>query len=204
MSAARFRWIATGWSFHPVAEQAGVRAAAGRGRRALPRVRSGRRVSVCAGAQVHAVRRAEGEALGAARLSRLRAQRHRAGDLPRRRQSRAGRCAAERRTAARAASRPSSADVTDAELQRARCSRRARRALQFRQAAGRYDAARRADRDRRAHQAARLAHRHLLRGAGAAGAVRLLHLAADDRRRRSHGPAGRDASRSTARSSSCS
>ena len=44
----------------------------------------------------------------------------------------------------------------------------------------------------------------LFRGAGPARAVGLLHRAADHRGRRSHGPARRDASRSTAPSSSCS
>ncbi len=82
--------------------------------------------------------------------------------------------------------------------------RRARRALQLRQAAGRCDAARRAAGDRAADRAARLARRHLLRGAGPARALRLLRVAADDRRGRPHGPARCHASRSTARSSGCS
>ena len=82
--------------------------------------------------------------------------------------------------------------------------RRARRALQLRQAPGRLHAQGRADRDRRPHRATRLARRDLLRGGGPAGAVGLLHRAADHGRRRPHGPARRHASRSTARSSSCS
>ena len=49
----------------------------------------------------------------------------------------------------------------------ARRSGRARRALQFRQAAGRRDAARDLCLDRRAHRQARLAHRRLFRGARA-------------------------------------
>ena len=64
--------------------------------------------------------------------------------------------------------------------------------------------ARRADGHRRAHRAARLARGDLLRGAGPAGAVGLLHRAADHRGGRPHGPPRRAASRSTARSSSAS
>ena len=52
------------------------------------------------------------------------------------------------------------------------------------------------------HRAARLARRRLLRGAGPARAVGFLHHAAHHGRRRSHGPARRRASRSTGRSSS--
>ena len=95
-------------------------------------------------------------------------------------------------------------DVTDGELAAAPRGRRARRALQLPQAPGRLHAARRAGRDRRAHPAARLARGRLLRGAGPAGAVGLLHRAADDGRRRPHGPPRRHASRSTAPSSGCS
>ena len=80
------------WYSRP--QQAAVHAAARRGRRALPRVRPRRRVSVRARAQVHALRREQGAALRAARPPRLRAQRDRAGHLPRRRQPRDGRRAA--------------------------------------------------------------------------------------------------------------
>ena len=48
------------------------------------------------------------------------------------------------------------------------------------------------DRDRAPHRAARLARGHLLRSRRPAGALGLLHHAADDRRRRSHGPARRE------------
>ncbi len=75
----------------PEPAQAELQAAGGRGRRALPRVRAGRRVPVRARAQVHAVRRAQGKAVRAARLPGLRQERHRAGELPRPRQHGAGR-----------------------------------------------------------------------------------------------------------------
>ena len=86
-----------------------VQGAGGRGRRALPCVRTGRRISLRAGAQIHALRRLQAAALCAARPSRLRAQRRGAGHLPRRRQPRDGRCAHRIPAARRAASRPSSA-----------------------------------------------------------------------------------------------
>ncbi len=174
---------------HPSAEQAGVQAAARRGRRALSRVRSRRRVSVCAGAQVHAVRCVEGEAVGAARLSRLRAQRDRAGDVSRRRQSRAGRCAArvERpRARRRDGDEPMSPTSSCASSMRRACA-----ACASISSSGWWISTPRevlmAIAERIA--AARLAHRHLLRSAGSAGAVRLLRVAADDRGRRSHGAA---------------
>ena len=94
--------------FHPEPVEADVHAAAWRGRRALPRVRSGRRVPLRAGAQVHAVRRRQGAAVRDPRLPRLVAQRHRPGHLSRRRQPGDGRCAATQRTGSRAASPPSS------------------------------------------------------------------------------------------------
>ena len=83
--------------------------AAGQRRRALPCVRAGRRVSLRARAQIHALRREQGAIVRAARSPRLRAQRRRAGDLPRRRQQRDGRrLPVQRRQGARA-SRPSGA-----------------------------------------------------------------------------------------------
>src|ERR1044072_4668971 len=78
---------------HPVPSEsleAEIQAAGRRDRRALPCVRAGGGVPVRAEAQVHPVRRAEGEAVRAARLPRLRQERDRAGDLPRYRQPRAG------------------------------------------------------------------------------------------------------------------
>ena len=130
--------------------------------------------------------------MGAARLPRLRAQRDRAGDVSRCGQPRDGRCAA-RLERAGARRRHRDARVHRRAVPRARCRRRARRAVQLRQAPGGRHAARGAGRDRRAHPAARLAHRHLFRGAGSAGAVRVRRVAADDRGRRPHGPARRDA-----------
>src|SRR5207244_6740778 len=60
---------------------AALQGAGGRGRRALPRVRPGRRISVCAGTQVHAVRRFARGALCAARSSRLfRSEERRVGE----------------------------------------------------------------------------------------------------------------------------
>src|SRR5215510_3616003 len=51
--------------------EAEVQAAGGCGRCALPRVRAGGDVSLCARAQIHALRCAEGKIVRAARLSRL-------------------------------------------------------------------------------------------------------------------------------------
>ena len=81
--------------------------------------------------------------------------------------------------------------VTDAELQAAARRRRARRALQLRQAPGRLHAEGRTAGDRRAHLEARLARGDLLRGGGPARAVGFLHRAAHHRGGRSHGPARR-------------
>ena len=73
-------------------------------------------VSLRAGAQVHAGRRGQGAAVRAARLPRLRAQRHRPGDLPRRRQQRPGGRAAGGRRTGPAAWRPSGPASSRAEL----------------------------------------------------------------------------------------
>src|SRR6185437_11453559 len=59
-----------------------IQTAAWRRRRALPRIRTGSEISLRARAQIHALRCAEGEAVRAARLSRLRQERHRAGFVP--------------------------------------------------------------------------------------------------------------------------
>ena len=127
----------------------------------------------------------------------------RAGDLPRRRQQRDGRrLPVERRPGARRRDRQ--ARRRRRGVAAAARGRRARRALQFRQAAGRFHAARRTDGDRRAHRQARLACGDLFRGGRPAGALGFLHRAADRRRRRPHGPARRERSRSTGRSSRCS
>src|SRR5882672_12741734 len=61
--------------------EAEISAAGGRGRRALPRVRPGSKISLRAGAQVHALRCAQGKAVCAARFSRARQERDRAGVL---------------------------------------------------------------------------------------------------------------------------
>ena len=82
--------------------------------------------------------------------------------------------------------------------------RRARHPLQLRPPPRRLHAARGARRDRPPHRAARLARGDLLRSGRPAGAVGLLHVAADDGGRRPHGTAGCHESRWTARSSSCS
>ena len=71
--------------------QAALQGAGRRGGRALPCVRSGRRISLRAGAQIHALRCVEAAALRAARPSGLRPQCGGAGDLSRRRQPRDGR-----------------------------------------------------------------------------------------------------------------
>src|SRR5207249_12028954 len=55
-----------------------VQAAGGRGLRALPCVRAGAKISVCAQAQIYAVRRAPGKTVRAARFSRARQARDRA------------------------------------------------------------------------------------------------------------------------------
>ena len=134
----------------------------------------------------------QGAAVRAARPPRLRAQRDRAGHLPRRRQPRAWstRCSAVRRQGARRGHRQ---------------AQRHRRELQAMHEAGvrgvRFNFVKRlvdftpqgrADGDRRAHRAARLARGDLLRGGGPARAVGLLHRAADHRGRRPHGPARRE------------
>ena len=133
--------------------KAALQGAGWRGRRALPCVRPGRRISLRAGAQIHALRRVEGAALCAARPSRLRPQRGGAGHLPRRRQPRDGRRAASHSGGKARGVATVRRGVTDAELAGDARRRRARRALQFRQAPGRFHAAGRADRDRRPHRA---------------------------------------------------
>ncbi|CAA9393249.1 MAG: 2-pyrone-4,6-dicarboxylic acid hydrolase, partial [uncultured Ramlibacter sp.] len=172
-------------------EQTALRAAAGQRGRALPRVRPGCGLPVCAAAQVHAVRRQLAAAVRAARPPGLRQERDRAGHLPRGRQPRlGGRPAALRRPGPRRG---------DGAAQRGRRrtagparGRRARRALQLRQAAGGLHAEGRAAGDRRARGAAGLARGDLLRGGGPAAAVGLLHHAADDGGGGPHGTARRD------------
>ena len=68
--------------------QAALQSAAGRDRRALPRVRTGGEISLRAGPALHAGRCAERNAGGAARASGRRARGDRAGELPRHRQCR--------------------------------------------------------------------------------------------------------------------
>ena len=172
--------------------EAALQGAGRRGRRALPRVRPGRRISVRAGAQVHAVRRLAGAALRAARPPRLRPQRDRAGDLPRRRQPRDGRCAACIPAARRAGVATVKRSVTDAELQAMHEAGVRGVRFNFVKRLVDFTPQGRADRDRRPHRAARLACRDLFRGGGPARAVGLLHRAADHGRGRPHGPARRD------------
>ena len=74
----------------------------------------------------------------------------------------------------------------------ARCSRRSRGAVQFRQASRRCTAAASGSQDiARRIEPTGLARRDLFRGAGAAGALRVLCIVAHHRRRRPHGKAGR-------------
>ena len=80
-------------SVPPQPVEAEIQAAGGGGGCAQSCVRSGGEISVRAQAQIHAVRRAEGEAVRAARFPRLRQGGDRPGHLPRHRQPRADRCA---------------------------------------------------------------------------------------------------------------
>ena len=112
------------------------RGAAGRGRRALPRLRAGGEISLFAHPQIHAVRRAVGKAARTARFSRLFAQRDRAGKLPRHRQPARWWMRSHAPTARRAGWRWSTTDIERRELRRDGRARRARRAFQFRQAPG--------------------------------------------------------------------
>ena len=152
-------------------------------------------ISLRAGAQIHALRRTEGEAVRAARLSRLRQERHRAGVLSRQGQPGDGRCARLPPTAAPRASPSSARRSTDAELRWMDAGRRARRALQFPQAAGRLHSARRVATHCRAGRKTRLAYRGLFRDAGLGRPGGFLHLAAHCRGGRSHGQARRDQGR---------
>ena len=95
--------------------EAEIPAAGGRGRCALPRVRAGERGFPTRRSAIHAVRRAQGEAVRAARLSRLRQERDRAGELPRHGQSGAGRCARKLRQQGEGVAFVGE-EVTDAEL----------------------------------------------------------------------------------------
>ena len=79
--------------------------------------------------------------------------------------------------------------ISDAGTAGPACRRRARRALQLRQAAGRLHAQGRADGDRRPHRPTGLACGDLFRGGGPARAVGLLHRAAHHRGGGPHGPA---------------
>ena len=101
--------------FHPNPSKPKYKPPAGRGRRALPRVRAGGEFPVRAEAQIHALRRAEGEAVRAARFPRLRQERDRAGDLPRQRQPRDGRCARNSNGKAKGVAFVGE-EITDAEL----------------------------------------------------------------------------------------
>ena len=112
----------------------------------------------------------EGKAVRAARFSRLRQERDRAGELPRQGQPRAGRCARRRRTTRPAAS-PSSARKSPTPSLKA-MDRAGVRGVRFNFLTRLVDFTPRdvLVRDRRAGRAARLAHRGLFRGAGPARA----------------------------------
>ena len=81
--------------FHPNPSKPKYKPPAGRGRCPLPRVRTGEQISLRAGAQIHALRRAQGKAVRAARFSWLRQECDRAGVLPQQGQSGDGRRARE-------------------------------------------------------------------------------------------------------------
>ena len=123
------------------------------------------RIPLRARAQVHAVRRQQGAAVRAARPPRLRPQRHRAGDLPRRRQPRAGRRPARdggqgarrRHRQARRHRRASCSALHEAGVRGVRFNF-VKRLVDFTPADELLEIA-------GAHRPARLARRHLFRGA---------------------------------------
>ena len=187
-------------------EQAALHAAAGRGRRALPRVRPGRASSLTRpSASTRPATRAR---------TQLFALRDHLGFDAQRRSCRppatapttarwSTRCRASGRPGARRRHRPprrhrraSCGDLHEAGVRGVRFNF-VKRLVDF------------TPRDELTEIAARIAPLgwHVViyfEARGPARAVGLLHRAADDRRRRPHGPARRDASRSTAPSSSCS
>ena len=191
------------WYANP--SQAAFARAARRGRRALPRVRSGRRVSVRARAQVHAVRcarRSSCSRCATSSASRATSSCRRPATAP---TTARWSTRSSIRTARRAASRPSGADVTDDELQAMHAAGVRGVRFNFVKRLVDFTPKRRADRDRRAASPR------------SAGTSSIYFEAQDlpelwdfftalptDRRRRPHGPARRRPSRSTARSSSCS
>ena len=105
-------------------------------RRALPRVRAGGEISLCAEPALHAGGCTEGDAARAARASRHRARGDRAGELPRHRQCGDARlhCVGSQTLSRR---RDRRRQLHRQGFRQARRRRRARRALQFREASRR-------------------------------------------------------------------
>ena len=184
--------------------EAALQGAGRRGGRALPRVRPRRRVSLRAGAQIHALRRVQGSsssrcAITSASPATWSCRRPATAPTTARWSMRCAHSGGRARGVATVRR-----SVTDAELQAMHDAGVRGVRFNFVKRLVDFTPQGRADRDRRPHRAARLARRDLFRGGGPARAVGLLHRAADHRRRRSHGPARRHASRSTGPSSSCS
>ena len=147
----------------------------------------------------------QGAAVRAARLPRLRPQRHRPGDLPRRRQPRPGRRAARGRgPGPRRGDRPAAASPTASwpTCTRPACAASASTSSGAWSTPSRDDVLPRHRRARSPRSAGTSSSTS--RPPDLAERWRPVHLAADDRRRRPHGPPRRDAAASTARSSSCS
>ena len=143
-------------------------------------------VSLCARAQVHAVRCVERAVVRTARPPGFRQERDRAVDLPRQRQPCDARCAGTvQRPCPRCGLGRPQRDRRRAEGD-ARC-RSARHAFQFCQTPGGCHAARSAGRDRKSHRTAGLACGGVFRGAGSARVVGFLHHVADHGGGRSHG-----------------
>ena len=150
------------------------------------------RISVQPQGQISAAGCGAGHAVRTARPSRLLAQRHRPGELPRHRQcGDPGRHRqVERQSARRRGGRPRHlAGGTET----ARRRRHARRPLQLPQAPGRQCAQGQVPRNRQEDRAARLARRRLFRGGHFGGAGAVPRGDPDHHRRRSSRPARRRA-----------
>ena len=181
--------VTPGWlAYHPNPSARGSRCRPGQWMRTVTSSAPARRFRTRR-AEIHAGRCVEGPALCASRPSRLQQERDRAGHLPWHGQPRAGRCPAcvER---AGPWHRHRRSQRHRCRAQGAARRRRARHPLQLRPPARGLHPARGTDGDCAPHRPARLACGDLLRGGRPARAVGLLYVAADDRRRRSHGAAG--------------
>ena len=136
----------------------------------------------------------------APRLPRLRQERDRAGDLPRHRQPRAGRCAGHLQRQGQGRRLRRRGDHRR-RAEGAGRRRRQGRALQLHQAAGRFDAEGRDAADRHAHRQARLAHRGLFRARRPRRDGPVPEIAADHAGVRPHGLPEREGGRRTASTS---